>query len=89
MGGRRLIGRKNNKRLGEEGRMASVGEQKTNMLKSRIMARRPRPPDEILTREELEDLQRKLSKMSITAVQDFYQYTHSADCMFPGRFPTA
>jgi len=69
--------------------MASVGEQKTNMLKSRIMARRPRPPDEILTREELEDLQRRLSKMSITAVQDFYQYTHSADCMFPGRFPTA
>jgi len=60
-----------------------------NMLKSRIMARRPRPPDEILTREELEDLQRRLSKMSITAVQDFYQYTHSADCMFPGRFPTA
>jgi hypothetical protein len=51
------------------------------------MARRPRPPDEILTREELEDLQRRLSMMSITAVQDFYQYPHSAWPHLSRSFP--
>jgi len=37
------------------------------------MARRPQPLDEVLTRKELEDLQRRLSMMSTTAVQNFYQ----------------
>jgi hypothetical protein len=35
------------------------------------MARRPRPPEEILTRKDLVELQQRLSMMSITAVQDF------------------
>ena len=42
------------------------------------MARRPRPPEEILTCKDLAELQHRLSMMSVTAVQDFYQYTHSA-----------
>jgi hypothetical protein len=53
------------------------------------MARRPRPPEEILTRKDLAELQQRLSMMSITAVQDFYQYTHSACHIFPGHFPSA
>ena len=53
------------------------------------MARRPRPPEEILTRKDLAELQRRLSMMSITAVQDFYQYAHSACRIFPGHFPSA
>jgi len=52
------------------------------------MARRPRPPEEILTREDVAELQRRLSMMSITAVDDFYQYTHSACRIFPGHFPS-
>ena len=54
-----------------------------------MMARRPRPPEEILTRKDLAELQQRLSIMSITAVQDFYQYTHSACRIFPGHFPSA
>jgi hypothetical protein len=53
------------------------------------MARRPRPPEEILTRKDLAELQRRLSMMSVTAVQDFYQYTHSACRIGPGHFPSA
>jgi hypothetical protein len=53
------------------------------------MARRPQPLDEVLTRKELEDLQRRLSMMSTTAVQDFYQYAHSSCRISPGHFPTA
>jgi hypothetical protein len=37
------------------------------------MARRPRPADEVLSRKDLAELQRRLSMMSVTAVQDFYQ----------------
>ena len=37
------------------------------------MARRPRPPGVVLSRKDLVDLQRRLSMMSQTAVQDFYQ----------------
>ena len=36
------------------------------------MARRPRPPEEILTRKELAELQHRLSMMSVTALHDFY-----------------
>jgi hypothetical protein len=53
------------------------------------MARRPRPPDEMLSPRGLAELQQRLSMMSITAVQDFYQYTHSACRIYPGHFPSA
>jgi hypothetical protein len=52
------------------------------------MARRPRPPEEILTREDLAELQQRLSMMSVTAVQDFYRYTHNTCRIFPGHFPS-
>ncbi len=42
------------------------------MILFRIMARRPRPPDEVLSRKDLTELQRRLSMMSGTAVEDFY-----------------
>ena len=58
------------------------------LLKSGIMARRPRPPEEILTRKDTAEPQQRLSMMSITAVQDFYQYTHSA-WIGPSHFPSA
>ena len=59
------------------------------MILSPIMARRPRPADEVLTRKDLAELQRRLAMMSQTAVQDFYQYAHSACRMGPGHFPSA
>src|SRR4029077_14808970 len=53
------------------------------------IARRPRPPDEILSRKDLAELQRKLSMMSVTAVQDFYSSAHMVCRIGPGHFPSA
>ena len=49
---------------------------KSESGKSRIVARRPRPADEVLSRKDLAELQRRLSMMSQTAVEDFYQSAH-------------
>ena len=51
------------------------------------MARRPRPPDEVLSRKDLAELQRRLSMMSVTPVQDFYRSAHFV-CR-AGPFPSA
>ena len=53
------------------------------------MARRPRPPDEILTRKELVELQQRLSMMSTTAVEDFYRIAYNVCRIGPGHFPSA
>ena len=53
------------------------------------MARRPRPPDEVLTKNDLAELQRRLSMMSVTAVQDFYQSAHMVCRIGSGHFPSA
>jgi hypothetical protein len=53
------------------------------------MARRPRPTDEVLSRENLAELQRKLSMMGVTAVQDFYRSAHFVCRIEPGHFPSA
>jgi hypothetical protein len=52
------------------------------------MARRPRPPEEILTRKDLAEIQQRLSMMSVTAVEDFYQYTHNTCRIGPRHFPS-
>jgi hypothetical protein len=81
--------RKHIKRCSEDGAKSTVGEEKTNIVNSRIMARRPRPPDEALSRKELAELQHRLSMMSVTAVQDFYQSAHMVCRIGPGHFPSA
>ena len=48
----------------------------------------PRRSDQILTRKQLEELQRRLSMMSVTAVQDFYTSAHLIARIGPGRFPS-
>jgi hypothetical protein len=53
------------------------------------MARRPRGPDEILTRKELAELRNRLTMMSTTAVQDFYQSAYFVCRIGPGHFPSA
>jgi hypothetical protein len=53
------------------------------------MARRPRPPDDVLSRAELEELQRRLSMLSVTAVRDFYRAAHHNCRLDPGYFPPA
>jgi len=53
------------------------------------MARRPPPTDEVLSRENLAELQRKLSMMGVTAVQDFYRSAHFVCRIGPGHFPSA
>jgi hypothetical protein len=59
------------------------------MLLSRIMARLPLPPDEVLSRKDLTELQQRLSMMSVTAVQDFYRSAHFVCRIGPGHFPSA
>ena len=53
------------------------------------MVRRPTPADEVLSRKDLAELQRRLSMMSGTAVQDFYRGAHLACRIGPGHFPRA
>jgi hypothetical protein len=54
-----------------------------------IMARRPQLPDEVLSPKDLAELQRRLSMMSVTAVQDFYRSAHFVCRIGPGHFPGA
>ena len=54
-----------------------------------VMARRPRLSDEVLSRKDLAELQRRLSMMSQTAVQDFYQSALMVCRIGPGHFPSA
>lgn len=49
------------------------------MLNSLVMARRPRPPDDVLSRAELDELHRNLSLLSPSSVIDFYRRAHT-DC---------
>ena len=53
------------------------------------MARRLRPADEVLSRKDLAELQRRLAMMSQMAVEDFYQSAHMVCRIGPGHFPTA
>jgi len=53
------------------------------------MARRPRPADEVLRRKDLAELQRRLSMMSVTALEDFYRSAHMVCRIGPGHFPSA
>ena len=50
------------------------------------MARRTKPPDEMLTRQDLAELQQRLSMMCVTAVGDFYQSAHLVCRIGPGPF---
>ena len=54
-----------------------------------IMARRPRPADKVLSRKDLAELQRRLSMMSQTGVEDFYPSAHMVCRIGPGHFPSA
>jgi len=62
-------------------------EQIAKLIKSGVMARRP--ADEVLSRKELTELQRRLSMMSPTAVEDFYRSAHMVCRIGPGHFPSA
>jgi hypothetical protein len=67
-----------------------VGRRKDEYAKIRsAMARRPRPPNEMLSRADLAELQRRLSMLSVTAVQDFYHGAHHRCRLEPGYFPPA
>lgn len=53
------------------------------------MAKRPEVVKSVLNRQDLLDLQRRLSSMSVTAVRDFYAAAHWA-CKLDGQsVPTA
>jgi hypothetical protein len=53
------------------------------------MARNPRPPDEMLSRRDLAELQSRLSMMGVSALQDFYRSAHFVCRIAPGHFPSA
>ena len=54
-------------------RPRSMANKKANMLHSPAVAKRPDFAKQVLSREDLAELQRRLSQMSVTAVQDFYR----------------
>jgi hypothetical protein len=54
-----------------------------------LMALRPRPPDEILSRRDLAERQSRLSMMGTSALQDLYRSTHFVGWVGPGHFPSA
>jgi hypothetical protein len=62
---------------------------KGESIESGIMARRPRPPDEVLNRKDLAELQLRLSMMGQMAVPDFYRSVHFVCRIGPGHFPSA
>src|SRR5215469_15220790 len=52
------------------------------------MARRPEGrKDDVLTRDELEELQQRLSRLSIVAVEDFYRSAHHRCSLQPRWLP--
>ncbi len=53
------------------------------------MARRPQPAEEVLSRKDLAELQRRLSMMSQTAVEDFYRSALMVCRIGSGHFPSA
>jgi hypothetical protein len=53
------------------------------------MARRPRPSDEMLSRNEPAELQSRLSMMGASMLQDFYRSAHFVCRIGPGHFPGA
>ena len=59
------------------------------MIAFGVMARRPPPPDQVLSRAELQELQRRLAMMRVTAVQDFYRAAHDRCRLDYGRLPSA
>src|SRR5882724_13400716 len=69
---------------------AYLGEEKTNLLESAIMARRPEMRrEEILTDKDLQELQRHLALQSRLRVEDFYNATYRACGLREGDFPSA
>jgi len=63
-----------------------------NMLESLVMARRPDPwkKEDILSRDELKDLSRRLALLSESSVRDFYARAYR-DCAIinSSTFPSA
>ena len=53
------------------------------------MARRPKPPDDVLSPRDLAELRERLSMMGASAVQDFYRSAHFVCRIGPGHFPSA
>ena len=66
-----------------------MGEQKTNMLRSLPMARRPdRRQDEILSEKDLKELRYNLAHLSATAVRDFYEQAYRDCRLVYSRLPS-
>jgi hypothetical protein len=54
------------------------------------MGRRPEfAKDVVLSEEELKELQRRLSLLSASHVEDFYREAHRECCLQENRFPPA
>jgi hypothetical protein len=59
------------------------------MRHSLAVAKRPDFAKQVLSREDLAELQRRLSQMSVTAVQDFYRTAYLSCRLEEERFPSA
>jgi hypothetical protein len=62
--------------LNPESLRETCGISRESEARHRILARRARPADEVLSWKDLAELQHRLSMMSQTAVEDFYCTAH-------------
>jgi hypothetical protein len=63
-----------------------IGEQWAKIVQCLVMARRPDiRQDDVLTREELKELQRRLSNLSVASVEEFYRRAHHRCSLQPRR----
>jgi hypothetical protein len=59
------------------------------MIHSPAVAKRPDFAKQVLSREDLAELQRRLGQMSVTAVQDFYRTAYLGCRLNEGHVPSA
>jgi hypothetical protein len=75
--------------LNPESLRETCGISRESEARHRILARRARPADEVLSWKDLAELQHRLSMMSQTAVEDFYCSAHMVCRIEPGHFANA
>jgi hypothetical protein len=69
--------------------LPAEGENEAKAIKWLAMARRPEVQQQMLSRDDLAVLKRRLDQMSVTGVQDFYRTAYLACRVDGDRVPSA
>jgi hypothetical protein len=63
--------------------LPALGEERAKVIKWLAMAKRPDVQQQVLSRDDLAVLKRRLDQMSVTGIQDFYRTAYLA-CRLDG-----